>query len=50
MVINMYKLAVVAKQPGNCGKNDCLLNLFFTVARQHGTHLIHVFKRNCIKI
>ena len=44
MVNTMYKLVMVAKQPGNCGKMDWLLSLYFTVARQQGTNLIHVFK------
>ena len=41
MVITMYKLVMVARQPGNCGIMDWLLSLYFTVARQQRTHLIH---------
>ena len=49
MVITMYKLVMVAYQPGNCGKMGWLISLYFTVARQQWTHLIHVFNDTVLK-
>ena len=43
MTINMYKLIMVVMQP-DIEENGLFISLYFTVARQPGTHLIHVFK------
>ena len=48
MVITIYKLVMVAEQPGNCGKMDWLLRLYFTVAIQQGAHFIHVFFKDTV--
>ena len=45
MVITMYKLVTVAY----CGIMDWLLSLYFAVARQQRTHLIHVFEDTVLK-